>query len=417
MATGLSTRMATSLQTILPGLSAVMQENDPTKDIIDLSSAENQLIRHYLQDTIETAIKTKLTNNAFDLPAFGGDRQTRAALATFFNDHFNPVSVVTTEEVVLTGGAGSCIEALVQSLCDEGDSVIIPAPYWFGFKPYFAVRAKVEVLAANTPTYSDHATDLVSALRSTYSAAKSPERIKAVILCNPNNPLSQCYPESALRDCMKFCQEHDLHLISDELYALAKIHSAESKFVSALSIPLSSETSATAPLIHASKVHVVWSASKLFGLSGLRIGCLVSQANPLIRTAVSLLTFTNVSSLSSISLSTLLSSDELPSLIDTISNGLSESYKRFEALFRKLGLQYVTAEEGLFIFAKLGKNLASADEEAAFFTKLKDAGVMVSPGRFYGDREFGWARIMIAVPIDVVTKALDKIERFYSEMK
>lgn len=70
---------------------------------------------------------------------------------------------------------------------------------------------------------------------------------------------------------MKFCQEHDLHLISDELYALAAIQSDSyrSKFISVLS--LTPDLQDSKALIDPPRVHVVWSASKLFGLSGLRV--------------------------------------------------------------------------------------------------------------------------------------------------
>lgn len=79
---------------------------------------------------------------------------------------------------------------------------------------------------------------------------------------------------------MEFCQERGLHLISDEIYALSGLSGVPDKtprFVSALSLtePLVPEG---AVKVDPSRVHVVWSASKLFGLSGLRV---VRQTSPL----------------------------------------------------------------------------------------------------------------------------------------
>lgn len=72
---------------------------------------------------------------------------------------------------------------------------------------------------------------------------------------------------------MEFCQERGLHFISDEIYALEKLNDVPDSypsFVSALSLtePLVPEG---AVKIDPSRVHVVWSASKLFGAGGLRI--------------------------------------------------------------------------------------------------------------------------------------------------
>lgn len=72
---------------------------------------------------------------------------------------------------------------------------------------------------------------------------------------------------------MEFCQERGLHLVSDELYALMSLNSTPDyspQFASALSMtePLVPEG---AVKVDPSRVHVIWSASKLFGSSGFRV--------------------------------------------------------------------------------------------------------------------------------------------------
>lgn len=98
-----------------------------------------------------------------------------------------------------------------------------------------------------------------------------------MILCNPHNPLSGCYSKDALLDLLEFCQERDLHLIADEMYALTNLTLSEEshQFVSTLSLsePFSPQGYVK---VDPSRIHVVWSASKLFGMSGFKV---VSQ-NP-----------------------------------------------------------------------------------------------------------------------------------------
>lgn len=58
-------------------------------------------------------------------------------------------------------------------------------------------------------------------------------RTRAVILCNPHNPLGRTYPKETLLAYAKFCEDRDLHLVSDEIYAMSTY---EGEFTSMLSL-------------------------------------------------------------------------------------------------------------------------------------------------------------------------------------
>jgi aspartate/methionine/tyrosine aminotransferase len=98
--------------------------------------------------------------------------------------------------------------------------------------------------------------------------------VRAILVTNPHNPLGRCFPKEVLEALIQFCLDGNLHYISDEVYATSTHHSREEwknhthapyhPFISALS--LVSPDSAASKL-----VHVVYSLSKDFGVSGLRI--------------------------------------------------------------------------------------------------------------------------------------------------
>ena len=46
-------------------------------------------------------------------------------------------------------------------------------------------------------------------------------QVKAFIYCNPNNPLGDIYGEQTTLDLMRVCKKHQIHFISDEIYALS----------------------------------------------------------------------------------------------------------------------------------------------------------------------------------------------------
>jgi aspartate/methionine/tyrosine aminotransferase len=75
--------------------------------------------------------KHVLKSQAFDLPpSDGGDCILREALSSFFNSYLHPIHPVKPEHIVLTAGATDAIESVIHSVCDDGDSVIVPGPYW-----------------------------------------------------------------------------------------------------------------------------------------------------------------------------------------------------------------------------------------------------------------------------------------------
>ena len=144
-----------------------------------------------------------------------------------------------------------------------------------GLLPTLSRKQSIHAIIAKPPTYHHWDNYLLPSLQAAYDFSPAKSRIKAVLLCNPNTPLSRCYPRETLLDLMEFCQERNLHLICDEVSALltVKVKGVESRapeFVSALSLtePLAPEG---ARKLDPSRVHVVWSGSKLFGVGGLKV--------------------------------------------------------------------------------------------------------------------------------------------------
>ena len=90
--------------------------------------------------------------------------------------------------------------------------------------------------------------------------AQADQKPKGVILCNPHNPLGQCYTKTALEATCKFCEKHNLHLISDEIYALSIYESVDVPnpvpFTSLLSLDLA------AMGVNLARAHVIWSVSQ-----------------------------------------------------------------------------------------------------------------------------------------------------------
>lgn len=103
-------------------------------------------------------------------------------------------------------------------------------------------------------------------------------RIRCLVLCHPHNPLGQCYPVETLIAFMTFCQEYEIHLIVDEIYAMSVYEIPDPKtikFESVLSLP-------TEKYIDPKYLHFIYGMSKDIAASGLRVGVLHSLNKELI---------------------------------------------------------------------------------------------------------------------------------------
>ena len=129
---GLSARGWANVGEIMPKISAAVKErvqlDNPS---IDLASAENWLIRPELLDICRDAISSQLDAQDLSYPrAFAGFPEVLEAFASFFNTYFHPRLPVEVAHLATAPGAASCLDTLFYNICDPGDGILVPAPYW-----------------------------------------------------------------------------------------------------------------------------------------------------------------------------------------------------------------------------------------------------------------------------------------------
>jgi N-succinyldiaminopimelate aminotransferase len=183
-----------------------------------------------------------------------GRRDLLAALAQRTTERSGLAT--TTDEILVAAGATGALGALAGALVDPGDEVLILAPYWpliagivrsFGGAPV-AVPFIGEVDSAET------AVAAVEAART--------QRTVALYVSTPNNPSGKVIPGPWLGALARWCQEHDLWLIADEVYE-DYVYTGEHTY----SRPLAPE-----------RTFASHSFSKAYGMAGNRCGYVVGPA-------------------------------------------------------------------------------------------------------------------------------------------
>ena len=113
--------------------------------------------------------------------------------------------------VCMTVGAASAMNDVLHSLLDDGDEVIVLAPYFMEYNGYIENHNGIPVIVPTDENFMP----VISKIKDAITA-----KTKAIIINSPNNPSGVVYPESLLtelNDMLKAC-DHTIHVISDEPY-------------------------------------------------------------------------------------------------------------------------------------------------------------------------------------------------------
>jgi len=178
----------------------------------------------------------------------------------------NSIDVNEDEIIITTGGSEAIIFALI-AVCDPGDEVIIPEPFYTNYNG-FAEMGGIKVVPLTTYTRDGYQLPSDEEIRESIN-----KKTKAILLCNPNNPTGAVYPQKDLERIAKIAKEKDLYIISDEVYREFVYDNKEA--VSILNIKGIED-----------RAIMVDSVSKRYSLCGARVGCLISRNKEIVKSVL-----------------------------------------------------------------------------------------------------------------------------------
>ncbi|PQE03584.1 aspartate aminotransferase protein [Rutstroemia sp. NJR-2017a BVV2] len=386
---------------------------DNPNGIFPMGIAENRLmhneIAHYINSHISVTPKM-LTYG--DGPT--GSLALRAALASYIDSYFSAYQKVTKDHITVLSGGSSLIDGLCYCLAEEGDGILIARPCYGGFVGDFEDRARVKPVFVDIGDLSD-LTTLAGVRRheeAILESQRSGIKIKGLLLCNPHNPLGRCYPPNVIEAYLSLCSKYSIHFISDEIYAMSIFPTSDFQdmvpFTSVLSLDV-------AKFIDPGLVHVLYTMSKDFCCNGLRIGALVSQANPILHSTLAAISkFAWASSLSD-HVWTLMLTDRsfLDFYFSTFRERMSASYEFCAAMLRERGIEYIPSYAGPFIWVSLkpflpgGKHTLEA--ERVLSKRMLDNGIWLATGEAFKSETAGWYRITFAMSEEDVKFGLARL--------
>lgn len=328
--------------------------------------------------------------------AASGIPELKAAVARRF-EHTHDLRY-SPQQVVISNGAKHSLHNVFTTLCNPGDEVIIPAPYWVSYAELVKLTGAKPVIVPTTEASDFKLT--AGQLRSAITP-----KTTILLLCSPSNPTGSMYSPEELGKLADVVLEHGLLVVSDEIYE--RLVYGKHRFVSFPTVRPGLQD----------RTIIVNGVSKTYAMTGWRIGWTLSPLN--LANAMADLQSQETSNPCSVSQYAAVAALEGPQ--ECVSKMLAEFAKRREFVRQRIAsLPLLTCPDmaGAFyafinIQGHLGRNYGSQKISTSAqwcLTLLEQQGVATVMGSAFGAE--GYARISFATSMETLEAGFDRIERF-----
>ncbi len=306
------------------------------------------------------------------------------------------------DQIVISNGGKHSLTNIFTAIINDGDEVIIPAPFWLSYPEIVKLAGGIPVLVETTMEENFKITP-------EKLAAACNEKTKAFILNTPNNPTGMIYSRQELEELAKVIVEKDIYVVADEMYEYLIYGNDEHVSIGSLGQDIYERTITCSGL------------SKSYAMTGWRIG--YTGASKEITKLMSSVQSHETSNPNSIAQKAAL--EALTGPQEKVEEMIAEFGKRKNYIYDRLKvLPYVNVIEpkGAFyafvdvsaIFDKeyQGKKIGDVNTLATIL--LEDYSVAVVPCTDFGFS--GYIRLSYAISMKQIGKGIDQIEAFLKEL-
>lgn len=305
-----------------------------------------------------------------------GSLEFRNNVCNYYKKHSIYVS---PDDIITTVGASEALSFTMNSICDPGDEVIIPEPFYANYNG-FASASDVNVIPITSKIEDNFALPSIHEFEK-----KINSKTKAILLCNPCNPTGYVYSQEEIINIANLAKKNDLFIVVDEVYR--EFIYTDTKHFSILEDEKFSENAI-----------LIDSTSKRYSLCGARVGFIVSKNSEFIETCLKFA----LTRLSPPTLALIAANHALNSREDYIENVIKEYYKRREVIINELSqidnIKFSNPMGAFYSIIKLP--IENAEDFAKFLLtdfSYKNQSVMLSPASgFYSSENYGKDEVRIA---------------------
>ncbi len=331
-------------------------------------------------------------------PAGGLPELKRAIVAKTLRDSGYAVE---ESQVLVTNGGKQAVYQAFAAIVDDGDDVLLPAPYWTTYPECIRLAGgtPIEVLADETQGYLVTVEQL--------EAARTP-RTKVLLFCSPSNPTGAVYPRETVQAIGEWADRHGLWVITDEIYEHLLYDGAEAPSMPVLVPSL------------ADRCIVLNGVAKTYAMTGWRVGWMIGPKD-VVKAATNLQSHatSNVNNVAQRAAIAALSGDL--AAVDMMRAAFDRRRRTMVEMLNAIpgvvcptpqGAFYCYASvKGLFGKSLRGQVITSSAQLASLI--LDEAEVAVVPGEAFGPT--GYLRLSYALSDEDLVEGVGRIQRLLAE--
>ncbi len=385
----LESRLSTRVRTVPPsGIRRFFEIAATMDDVISLGIGEPDFVSP--QPIIDAAIAslhqglTGYTSNA-------GRADLRELIADELQRLYG-VSYDPNGEILVTVGVSEALQLTMLALLEPGDEILIPEPCFVSYGP-------TAVFAGGTVVYVPTSVENDFQVTAEDIRARITPRTKVLFLAYPSNPTGAVLRREVLEEIAEVVEEHDLLVISDEIYDRLVYGEAYASGHTCL------------PSIDALRDRTVLLGgfSKNYAMTGWRVGYACAPP-PIYKAMYKLHQYIIMSAPTMAQIGAAAALRECQDDVETMRRAYDERRRTIVDGMRAAGLPTFEPEGAFYCFPDIRSTGLSSEDFAQKL--LQEEHVAVVPGDAFGPSGAGFVRCSYATSLEKIEQAVDKITRF-----
>lgn len=329
--------------------------------------------------------KTFYTSNA-------GLKELREAISKKVKETRN-VSYDPNGEILVTVGGSEAIDVGLRAIINEGDEVIIPEPSYVSYTP-------CAILSDAKPVIIPLKAENEFRLTPEELKAAITNKTKAIILPYPNNPTGAIMEKKDLKAIRDIIVEHDLYVLSDEIYSALTY---KEEHFSIVSLPDMKE-----------RTILIDGFSKAYAMTGWRLGYACAPKE-IIQQMTKIHQFAIMCAPTTSQYAAIEAIKKGDDDIKTMRNAYNQRRRFLIDSFKKMGLECFEPYGAFYVFPSIKEFNMTSEEFATKF--LEEEHVALIPGNAFGDSGEGYLRISYAYSMENLKEAISRLDRFVKKLR
>ena len=295
-------------------------------------------------------------------------------------------------EIMVTVGGSEAIDIALRCMVDPGDEVLIPTPCYVSYLPCAvmadAVPKMIELKAENQFKLTRQ--ELIDSIT---------DKTKILILAFPNNPTGAIMTKEELEELVPVIIEHDLFVISDEIYSELTY---DNKHCSIASLPGMKERTVT-----------INGFSKAFAMTGWRLGYACAPKE-IMKQMIKLHQFAIMCAPTNSQFAAIEALRNCDDDVDRMVEAYNQRRRFLLNSFKEMGIDCFEPFGAFYVFPSIAKFGMTSEEFANRL--LREQKLAVVPGTAFGECGEGFVRISYAYSIENLKQGMDRIRKFIESL-